>query len=351
MLSAKVSIIVPVYKVEPYLRQCVDSLLGQTLKEIEIILIDDGSPDNCPQICDQYAAQDERVRVFHQENAGVSAARNQGMKMAAADWIMFVDPDDWLERHAAEMLYNQTVECGCDIIYSPFFWNYADKQVEVKAGQNEKGEFCVTEYYKAFLETLLGCREDKIFMAAVWGKIYKKKLIDDNGCTFPEGMKRRQDAIFNLYIIPHVKKIYIIDVPTYHYRQRAASVCHRISPDQHSMFRRVNAEVYQYMQKYRLWPDFKEHYYYVVMQGIFELCKLYGQNIKSRADFAAAFSGFRSFCEEEDCADAIRFTKSAAMPSAKGKAVLYLLKHRMYRTIIILRYIQGKCRSRNIRSV
>ena len=164
-------------------------------------------------------------------------------------------------------------------------------------------------------------------------------------------MKRRQDAIFNLYIIPHVEKVYIIDVPTYHYRQRATSVCHMISSDQHSMFRRVNSEVYQFMQKYQLWPDLREPYYYVVVQGILELCRLYGQGIRSRTDFTAAFSGFRSFCEEEECAAAIMYTKAAVMPSAKGKAALYLLKRHMYRTIIMLRYIQGKCRSRTVRSV
>ena len=350
MCSAKVSIIVPVYKVETYLKQCVDSLLCQTLKEIEIILIDDGSPDNCPQICDWYAAENKQIRVFHQKNAGVSVARNQGIKMATADWIMFVDPDDWLESNAVELLYNKAMECDCDIIYSPFYWSYENKQLSVKVGNDEKGEFRVAEMLPVFLETLLGYRKDKICMAAVWGKIYRKKLIDDNNCRFPEGMKRRQDAIFNLYIIQHVKNIYIIDVPTYHYRQRTTSVCHMISPDHHSIFRRVNSEVYQFMQKYQLWPSYKGPYYYVVIQGIFELCTLYGENISSWSDFHTAISNLRSFCEEEDCKTAIMSTKLATMLSVKEKFVLCLLKLHMYKTITALIYLRNCC-SRNTRSI
>lgn len=350
MRSAKVSIIVPVYKVEPYLEQCVDSLLCQTLEEIEIILVDDGSPDHCPQICDQYAAKDDRVRVFHQKNAGVSVARNQGIKMASADWVMFVDPDDWLEHNAAELLYHKAKECDCDIVYSLFSWNYENRQVNVTIRNEEKGEFCVPEHYELFLETLLGYREDRICMAAVWGKIYRKKLIDDYHCSFPEGMKRRQDAIFNLHILPHLKKIYIIDVPTYHYRQRTTSICHMISPDHQSIFQRVNSEVYQFLQTYQLWPSYREHYHYVVIQGIFELCTLYGENISSRSDFNTALSDLRSFCEEEDRKTAITSTKISVMSSVKEKFVLYLLKCHMYRTIITLIYIRNRC-SRKIRSV
>ncbi|MCM1224688.1 MAG: glycosyltransferase, partial [Lachnospiraceae bacterium] len=95
-MSAKVSIIIPIYNVETYLERCVNSIRNQTLRELEIILIDDGSPDACPQMCDRYAAEDERIKVIHQPNAGVSVARNRGMDAATADWIMFVDPDDWL---------------------------------------------------------------------------------------------------------------------------------------------------------------------------------------------------------------------------------------------------------------
>lgn len=93
----KISIIVPVYKVEPYLRKCLDSIVNQTYQNLEIILVDDGSPDNCGAICDEYAAKDERIQVIHKENGGVSSARNAGLEAASGDWVGFVDSDDWVE--------------------------------------------------------------------------------------------------------------------------------------------------------------------------------------------------------------------------------------------------------------
>ena len=99
-----VSIIIPIYNVEQYLRRCVDSVLQQTLENIEIILVDDGSPDNCPLICDQYKAQDNRVKVVHKKNGGLSSARNAGLKIATGEYILFLDSDDWIEPETAEEL-------------------------------------------------------------------------------------------------------------------------------------------------------------------------------------------------------------------------------------------------------
>ena len=93
----KISVIVPVYKVEPYLRKCLDSIINQTYRNLQIILVDDGSPDNCGAICDEYASKDSRIEVIHEENGGVSAARNAGLKLAAGDYIGWVDSDDWIE--------------------------------------------------------------------------------------------------------------------------------------------------------------------------------------------------------------------------------------------------------------
>ena len=110
-----VSVIVPVYKVEPFLRRCVDSLLSQTYQNLEIILVDDGSPDRCGQICDEYAAQDARVKVIHKENGGVSSARNAGIEAAAGEYVTFVDSDDWVEPWAYQILRQLIVEHDADV--------------------------------------------------------------------------------------------------------------------------------------------------------------------------------------------------------------------------------------------
>ena len=105
-MDEKISIIIPVYKVEQYLEACVDSILKQTYRNLEVILVDDGSPDKCGEICDRYVAQDERVRVIHKANSGVARARNDGIEIATGDYISFIDSDDWIAENAYEVLYN-----------------------------------------------------------------------------------------------------------------------------------------------------------------------------------------------------------------------------------------------------
>lgn len=111
-----VSIIVPCYKVEQYLRQCVDSLINQTMKDIEIILVDDGSPDKSGEICDEYKAKDNRIKVIHKKNGGVSAARNDGLKVATGEYVVFVDSDDYVPVDAYELLYNKAIETSADMV-------------------------------------------------------------------------------------------------------------------------------------------------------------------------------------------------------------------------------------------
>ena len=116
MCQPKISVIVPVYKVESYLGKCLDSIIGQTYHILEIILIDDGSPDRCGEICDEYAAKDPRIHVIHQQNAGLSAARNAGLDIASGDYIMFVDSDDWVEKNTCETVLMIAQQQQADIV-------------------------------------------------------------------------------------------------------------------------------------------------------------------------------------------------------------------------------------------
>ena len=123
----KISIIVPVYNVEQYINRCIDSLLGQTLKDIEIILVDDGSPDQCPQICDEYARKDSRIKVIHKKNNGLGYARNSGLELATGEYIAFVDSDDYVNINMYEKLYNETINNNFDIVYCGFIVENKDK--------------------------------------------------------------------------------------------------------------------------------------------------------------------------------------------------------------------------------
>ncbi len=117
----KVSVIVPVYKAEKYIHRCLGSLVNQTLHDIEIILVDDGSPDNSRKICDDYAAKDNRIKVIHKENGGVSSARNAGIKAATGEYSIHCDPDDWVELTAYEKLYNKAKETDADMVVCDYY--------------------------------------------------------------------------------------------------------------------------------------------------------------------------------------------------------------------------------------
>lgn len=138
MIDKKISVIVPVYQVEPYLRKCLNSITGQTYQNLDIILVDDGSPDNCGAICDEYARRDERVRVIHKENGGVSSARNAGLDAASGDWIAWVDPDDWIEADMLQYLLEGALSHRADIAIcgmretgesAPLVFRYTDERV------------------------------------------------------------------------------------------------------------------------------------------------------------------------------------------------------------------------------
>ena len=112
----KVSVVIPVYKVEPFLRRCVDSVLHQTLTDLDIVLVDDGSTDHCPQICDSYAQQDSRVQVIHKQNGGLASARNAGMRAATGEYLFFLDSDDWIEADGMETLYQLACRYQVDFV-------------------------------------------------------------------------------------------------------------------------------------------------------------------------------------------------------------------------------------------
>lgn len=126
MVRIKVSIIVPVYKVRKYINQCVQSLIHQTLNDIEIILVDDGSPDECPGICDDYANNDNRVKVIHKENGGLSSARNAGVSIACGEYVLFVDSDDWIEPNTCEVLYSYAKNNQSDIVVCSYIKEFSD---------------------------------------------------------------------------------------------------------------------------------------------------------------------------------------------------------------------------------
>ena len=245
-----VSIIVPVYNVEQYLCQCIDSLLAQTYRETEIILVDDGSPDHCGDICDSYAEQDPRIRVIHQENAGVSAARNAGLSIARGEYIGFVDPDDWI----TPGMYGRLLEC---------IENYnADIAVCGYTYCSETGEPDETRPYVYRPEECLDRKEAMRRMAdippslrhVVWNKLFRLELV--RGIRFPEDFRSSEDVVFLTDCLLKAGTVACVHEPLCFNRVRRGSATHG-GLSIHELAHSFLAHQYMYQRISETYPDLK----------------------------------------------------------------------------------------------
>ena len=206
-----VSIIVPVYNVEPYLRRCVDSLLRQNYTDFELILVDDGSPDNCGAICDEYATADDRVCVIHKPNGGLSDARNAGLKIAGGEYVAFVDSDDWVAENCLERLMDALEETGADICECAVLRTSGEEEAPVQGAP-------VVYKTKEALEELI---RDGVFHQHVWNKLYRREVVE--GILFPKG-KTNEDEFWTYQVFGKAKKVAKIPDILYFYFQRPRSI-------------------------------------------------------------------------------------------------------------------------------
>lgn len=211
-----ISVIVPVYKVEPYLRRCVDSILGQSYSNLEIILVDDGSPDGCGAICDAYAARDPRVRVIHQENKGLSEARNAGIDIAQGSYIGFVDSDDWIEPSMYAELYQAVKECNADLSICDFGELSEDGKALWK-GQNLRRETVGRE------EIMQRLAKDDVRLIIACNKLYSRSLFDE--IRYPPG-KINEDMFVIHKLLDCCSLVSIIPGRLYNYAQTQNSIMH-----------------------------------------------------------------------------------------------------------------------------
>lgn len=216
----EVSVVVPVYKVEPYLRKCLDSILTQTFTDFELILVDDGSPDNCGAICDEYASMDSRVRVFHQENGGAGKARNAGLNAAVGKYIYFCDGDDYIEKE----LLTDAVQAmdGYDMVV----FNRDDVDVDgclVRCTTDyhvESDKWNDLEYRSRFLALDFFRWE---IGSTVWCRLFRKEIIDQNMLRFPENVVIAEDICFIICYLLHSNSVRTIPGVYYHYVRHQGS--------------------------------------------------------------------------------------------------------------------------------
>lgn len=211
----KVSVIVPVYNVEQYLEECINSILHQTYEYLEILIIDDGSSDSCGKIADEYVKKDGRIKVFHKENGGVALARNFGLKHATGDYCCFIDSDDYYEPTFVEKMVYALNEHNADMVFCNYYSNYIDNEVpSQKLQEIENGTVFSPDEFMYRLYAVSG------MFCFVWNKMYKKEIF--HNLEFQDMIC--EDSQIMLYITDRCKKIVYISNVLYHYRRRKSSI-------------------------------------------------------------------------------------------------------------------------------
>ena len=235
----KVSVIVPVYNVEKYIRKCLDSLIEQSLDSIQIIIVNDGSKDHCDEIIENYRAKySDKIISLKKENGGLSSARNYGIPYATGEYIAFLDSDDYVEENMYETMYKKAKQGDFDMVECNFFWDYPNKHKKD-----------IGLEYKTSKEALEKAR------VVAWNKLYKREIIQNSSIRFPEGLLY-EDVEFFYKILPSLKKIGFVKEPFVHYIQRKNSISNTQTERTGEIFTILD-NVMEFYKKQGLWEEHK----------------------------------------------------------------------------------------------
>ena len=227
-MQPKISVIVPIYNVERYLDRCIQSVLNQTLKDIEIILVDDGSPDKCPAMCDEYAKKDGRIKVIHKKNGGLGFARNSGLEIATGEYVAFVDSDDFIENDMYDNLYREAKEYEADVVFSNVRF-YTDGNVSIRKDVEAltvfQGRNDVRNLLLDMVAPLPESNRDVKYMASVWRAVYRLETIKQNAISFlSEREIVSEDLPFNIEFLKHSECAVYSDKAYYNYCYNSTSL-------------------------------------------------------------------------------------------------------------------------------
>lgn len=273
--KAKVSVIVPVYNVEKYLSRCIDSLLRQTLTNIEIILVDDESPDKCPQMCDAFATKDNRIKVIHKKNGGLGYARNSGLDISTGEYVSFLDSDDYVDSATYQWLYETASKSNSDAVY----YSYETFDDTGKAyGHNLDDsiiEYKCQDSIKRLMLDMVGSspneRNDRNIQMSSCTAFYRRSVIENYNLRFlSEREYISEDLIFNMDFLAHASKVLRTNRSFYHYYINTNSLTHKIRLD------RIERNVHFYnfvLEKLKAYPDYQHQDSYRAMRMLIGYCR------------------------------------------------------------------------------
>lgn len=261
----KVSIIVPVYNVYPYLDKCLDSLVNQTLGDIEIIVVNDGTKDQSQEIIDRYAKKDKRIVALKKKNGGLSDARNYGLKYAKGEYISFIDSDDYVDVTMIEKMYQKAKSENFDLVECDCYWEYPDKLVLDQSR--------ILDNYFVDIRVM------------AWNKLYKRRLLEKTGILFPKGLQY-EDISFCYQLLPYVKKIGYVDEALYYYIQRDTSIANTANSKVRQVYDNIQLVLRFYREK-GFYKKYEKELEYVTMKLIlgrnfYRICALKDRKLRKQ---------------------------------------------------------------------
>lgn len=340
------SIVVPVYKV-PYqlLRQSIDSIINQTYHQLDIILVDDGSPDECGKICDEYAKQDSRVRVVHQQNGGLSVVRNVGVEAARGEWVSFVDGDDWIEPNTYEKVNGliDKHEATVDLIAWDGYADFGDgnqKQInffgDVKSLRlstiQEKVDSVMPEYHTAGLRLAL--------FDVTWARAYRRSTLVDNRVQNIPGLKRAQDLIFNLEVFEYARDVYYVNIPFYHYSMHEEAVTKKFDTAIVSKMEQFSLALKKYVEQYHPGnAEYRQRMYVKIMPKIVECFAQYYVPLWKKEGMMKSLRVLKQELEVPIFREAVG-RMDGSKNIRKMKIFQFLLKNRLYFALLLICRLQ-----------
>lgn len=339
-MSVKFSIIIPVYNVNNYLSECVNSVLNQTYKEFEVLLIDDGSTDGSSKLCDKYNRENSQVHVFHQKNQGVASARNLGIEQASGDYILFLDSDDWIDSKTLEYLENRLEKKQYDVIIFSYAKEYGDNSYIKYV--IEDNQFSEDELSKVVYRRLFGLTNSELkhpesleYMSTCWGKAYRKECL--HNCKFQniEQIGSFEDGLFNMDVLNENTTVEYINKPLYHYRYTKNSLSSKYRSNLQSQWNTLFSIIQQKINENALSNDYQEAFNNRIALSVLGI----GMNEIGNPNlrFFKFNKYIRDYINAKQYRNAVSTMKLKELPFA-WKMLLFCCKHRLAFGISVILY-------------
>lgn len=329
-MQPAISVIVPVYKSERYLSKCIESILKQTFQAFELILVDDGSPDSSPIICDEYAQKDSRIKVIHKSNGGVSSARNEGIIVAKGEYITFVDSDDYIDIGFLNYAYKKVKEYSADLFVSGIqMENWGESKIDKINIYKISEEKC---YKPVELLESWGQSFPPICMCGPWCKLYRNETLTTHSILFDEALDCGEDTYFNLGVLSKIERIYFSEKIFYHYRREGTdSLFSRFHRNTYELHSKVYSRQKQLMEELQCSKHamrrFKNQYFGMLIGGMHEYYRFYDLNTKEER---------LALAQKIAMDEQVKNCKIGEIKKIKNKILILLLKAKKYNIFLFI---------------